>query len=175
VSKTAAAALAFVALLLLSIPMSAQLLPNGNVYAGVSYGQLTNVTNTQSYKGFNGSVEMFPFATHSYLGFVLDGSGFYRRGVGGFGVTQYDAFLGPRLSINYGKWRPFVHAMAGIKHVDSSGNIYNPVTIDIGGGTDYKLPWRNFSWRLQLDYMHSHYLGADQDDYRASTGIVWRF
>jgi hypothetical protein len=175
VSKTAAAVLVCLALAAFSIPMSAQLLPNGNVYAGVSYGQLTNVTNTQSYRGFNASVEMFPFARYSHLGFVLDGSGFYRRGVGGFSVTQYNAFIGPRLSINYGNWRPFAHAMAGIKHVDSSGNIYNPITIDVGGGVDYKLPWRNFSWRVQGDYMHSRYLSAYQDDFRASTGIVWRF
>ena len=174
-SKTAAAVLAFVAFTLFSTPMSAQLLPNGNVYAGVSYGQLTNVINTQSYRGFNASVEMFPFARFSHLGFVLDGSGFYRRGNSGFSVTQYNAFLGPRLSFNYGKWRPFVQVMAGIKHVDSSGNIYNPVTIDVGGGADYKLPFRNFSWRVQGDYMHSHYLSAYQDDYRVSTGIVWRF
>jgi hypothetical protein len=175
VSKTAAALLALVALAFFAVPMSAQLLPNGNAYAGVSYGQLTNVTNTQSYKGFNASVEMFPFPTHSYLGFVLDGSGFYRKGNGGFSVTQYDAFIGPRLSKEYGKWRPFIHAMVGIKHVDSSGNIYNPLTYDGGGGADYKLPWRNFSWRLQADFMHSRFLGAYQNDYRASTGIVWRF
>jgi hypothetical protein len=175
VSKTAAAVLACVAFTLLSVPMSAQLLPNGNVYAGGSYAQLTNVTNTQSYKGFNGSVEMFPFARIQYLGFVLDGSGFYRRGVAGFSVTQYNAFIGPRLSKDFGKWRPFIHVMGGIKHVDSSGNIYNPITIDGGGGADYKLPFRNFSWRVQADFMHSRYLSAYQNDYRASTGIVWRF
>jgi hypothetical protein len=176
VSKTAAAVLVFVALTLLSIPMSAQLLPDGNVYAGYSYGQLTNVTNTQSYsRGFNASVEMFPFSRIQHIGFVLDGSGFYRRGVGGFSVTQYNAFLGPRFSTNYGKWRPFAQAMAGIKHVDSSGNEYNPLTIDIGGGADYRLPFHSFSWRVQADYMHSRYLSATQNDYRASTGIVWRF
>lgn len=174
-SKTAAAVLAFVAFAVFSVPMSAQLLPNGNVYAGGSYGQLTNVTNTQSYRGFNGSVEMFPFARLSHLGFVLDGSGFYRKGVQGLSVTQYNAFIGPRLSTNRGNWRPFVHAMAGIKHVDSSGNIYNPITIDVGGGFDYKLPFKNFSWRVQGDYMHSRFLSAYQDDFRASTGIVWRF
>jgi hypothetical protein len=175
VSKTAAAVLAFVAFALFSVPMSAQLLPNGNLYVGASYGQLTNATTTSSYRGFNASLEMFPFARIQYLGFVLDGSGFYRRGIGGFAVTQYNGFLGPRLSTNIGKWRPFIHVMAGIKHVDSSGNQYNPVTIDGGGGVDYKLPWRNFSWRLQGDYMHSRFLHAYQNDYRTSTGIVWRF
>ena len=63
-SKTAAAVLAFVGLLLFSIPMAAQfngLLPSGNVYAGVSYGQLTNVINKQSYRGWNASFEDLPF------------------------------------------------------------------------------------------------------------------
>jgi len=173
VSKSAAAALAFVVLMLLSIPMSAQfngLLPNGNVYAGVSYGQLTNVVNQQSYRGWNASFEALPFTRFPRLGLVIDGSGFYRTG-----VTQYNLVAGPRFSTNLGKWRPFAHAMAGVRHLNSSGFTYNPLAIDIGGGVDYKLPFKNFSWRFQGDYMHTHYLSATQNDYRASTGIVWRF
>ena len=172
-SKSAAAALAFVGFILFSIPMSAQfngLLPNGNVYAGVSYAQLTDVINKQSYRGWNGSFEALPFTRFPRIGLVIDGSGFYRSG-----VKQYNIFGGPRLSANIGKWRPFVHAMGGIRHVNSNGLVYNPVTVDIGGGADYKLPIKNFSWRLQGDYMHSHYGNANQNDYRASTGIVWRF
>jgi len=170
VSKIAAAVLALACLALFSMPMSAQLIPTGNVYAGVSYGQLTDVVNKQSYRGWNGSAEAFPFTRLRYLGVVLDASGFYRSG-----VTQYNGFAGLRLSTNFGKWRPFVHGMGGIRHVNSNGFIYNPVTIDIGGGADYKLWFKNFSWRLQGDYMHSHYQSAYQNDYRASTGIVWRF
>jgi hypothetical protein len=173
VSKSAAAALAFVGFILFSIPMSAQfngLLPNGNVYAGVSYAQLTDVINKQSYRGFDASFEALPFTRIPRLGLVLDGSGYYRSG-----VKQYNILAGPRLSANVGKWRPFVQAMGGIRHVNSYGFVYNPVAIDIGGGTDYKLPFKNFSWRLQGDYMHGHYASANQNDYRASTGIVWRF
>jgi len=176
VSKTAAAVLAFAGFLLFSIPMSAQfnkLLPNGNVYGGVSYGQLTDVINTQSYRGWEGSFEDFPFARFPHLGLVGDGSGYYRRGTDK--LTQYVFVGGPRLSLNYGKWRPFIHAMAGIRHVNSDNFIYNPFVLDFGGGVDYKLPFRNFSWRVQGDYLHGHYASANQDDYRASTGIVWRF
>jgi len=75
--------------------MSAQfngLLPNGNVYAGVSYGQLTDVINKQSYRGWNGSFEALPFTRFPRIGLVLDGSGFYRSG-----VTQYNLLAGPRL------------------------------------------------------------------------------
>lgn len=173
-SKIAAAVLAFLCLLILgSIPMSAQLLPSGNVYAGVSYGQLTNATVQQSYRGWNGSVEAFPFTRIRYLSFVLDASGFYRTSQ--TRITQYNGFIGPRLSINYGKWRPFAHATVGIRHIDSGGFVSNPMGIDVGGGADYKLPFKNFSWRAQFDMIRSRYLSANQYDYRASTGIVWRF
>ena len=175
-SKTSASALAFVTFILFSIPMAAQfngLLPNGNVYAGVSYGQLTDVINKQSYRGFEGSFEALPFTRLPRLGLVLDGSGYYRRGT--TPVTQYLFLAGPRFSFTYGNWRPFVHVMGGIRHINSDGFIYNPVAIDVGGGADYKLHFKNFSWRLQGDYVRGHYASAYQNDYRASTGIVWRF
>ena len=176
-SKTAAVVLAFVGFIVFSLPMSAQfskLLPIGNVYGGVSYAQLTDVINRQSYRGFDGSFEALPFDRYPRLGLVADASGFYRHG--DYPVTQYNFVAGPRYSFNFGKWRPFVHAMAGIRHVNSDGFIYNPLSIDIGGGVDYKLAFKkNFSWRVQGDYMHGHYASANQDDYRASTGIVWRF
>ncbi len=173
-SKTAAVVLAFLGMLLFSIPSSAQfngLLPSGNVYAGVSYGQLTNVVNKQSYKGWNASFEDMPFVRFQHLGLVIDASGFYRKG----GVTQYNLLGGPRISTNMGKWRPFVQAMAGIRRLNSSGFTYSPLVIDVGAGLDYKLFFKNFSWRVQGDYMHTHYASATQNDYRASTGIVWRF
>ncbi|HTW56828.1 MAG TPA: hypothetical protein VMD99_01720 [Terriglobales bacterium] len=179
-SKTAAAVLGLFGLILFSISMSAQdrssgpfggLLPNGNVYFGYSYGRLTDVINKQSYaKGFEGSLEALPFSRLRHVGLVLDGSGYYRSG-----ITQYVAVLGPRLSGTYGKWQPFVDAMAGIRHVDSDGFVYNPLVIDFGGGTDYKLFFKNFSWRLQGDYLYGHYSARRQNDVRISTGLVWRF
>jgi hypothetical protein len=113
---------------------------------------------------------VIPFARHLYFGAVFDASGYYRTG-----VQQYNFLAGPRLSATYGKWRPFVHVMAGVQRVNSSGTIFNPVAIDVGGGADYKIFFKNFSWRLQGDYVHTHYSTAYQNAYRASTGIVWRF
>lgn len=173
-SKTAAAVLAFVCLTLFSIPMSAQLIPHGNVYGGVSYGHFTEVVNKQSYRGWNGSAEAIPFPRFSHIGLVFDASGFYRNNEFGK-ITQYNFLGGVRLSATLGKWRPFVHGMGGIQHVNSSGIIYRPVALDVGGGVDYKLFFKNFSWRVQGDYMRTHYASANQSDYRGSTGIVWRF
>jgi hypothetical protein len=173
VSKTACAVLAFLVLFLFSLPMAAQfsaLLPNGNVYAGVSYGHLTDVNNKQPYRGFDASLEALPFSRMPHVGLVLDGSGLFRTG-----VTQYIAVAGPRISNTYGKWRPFAQAMGGVRHINSEGFIYNPFAIDFGGGTDYKLPFKNFSWRLQGDYIYGHYAAHRQDDFRVSTGLVWRF
>ena len=169
-SRLAAAVLAFVGFLVFSIPMSAQLLPSGNVYAGVSYGSLTNVVVRQSYRGWNGSFEDILLSNHPHLGFVVDASGFYRSN-----INLYDFLGGARLATNYGRWRPFVHGLGGVRHTNSSGFITNQYQIDFGGGVDYKLSLRNFSWRVQGDYMFSHFLSANQNDFRASTGIVWRF
>jgi hypothetical protein len=170
-SKTAAVVvLALVGLFLFSIPMSAQILARGNVYAGVSYGQFYNVTTPQSYKGWNGSAEDLPFARFPHLGFVLDASGYYRTG-----ITQYNALFGPRLSGTWGKWRPFVHGMGGGQRLNSNHFLYTHYAIDFGGGADYKLPFKSFAWRVQGDYIRTHYLSATQNDYRASTGLVWRF
>ena len=175
-SKTALVVLAIVTVILFAIPSSAQLLPNGNVYAGVSYGQFQNAgVNKQSYHGWNASAEDIPFARFTHLGVVLDTSGYYRKGVDGTLISQYNFVLGPRLSATMGKWRPFVQAMGGLQRVTSSGQIYNPLALDFGGGVDYKIFFRNFSWRVQGDYIRSHYASAKENAYRASTGIVWRF
>jgi hypothetical protein len=170
VSKTAVVVLAFLSLLLFPSLSRAQLIPSGNVYAGVAYADSVDVVNRLTFRGWDGSVEMFPLRRFTYLGFALDASGLYRSG-----VQQYNAVLGPRVSMNYGKWRPFVHAMGGIQYTNSGGASFHPVAIDVGGGVDRKLPFKNFSWRLQFDYVHTHLLSANQNEYRGSTGIVWRF
>jgi hypothetical protein len=171
VSKIAAALLVLLCLSLFSLPGSAQLIPPGNVYAGVSYGEFTDAINQQSYKGWNGSLEDSPFVRfQQHLGLVLDGSGYYRSG-----VTEYDFFIGPRLFTNIGKWRPFVQAFGGGQRLNSSSNINFHYAIAFGGGADYKLPFKNFAWRVQGDFVHSHYFSANQNDYRVSTGVVWHF
>jgi hypothetical protein len=170
VLKIAAAVLAFLCLMLFSAPMSAQLIPHGNVYVGAAWSESRVVITRYSFKGWNASAEAIPLSRFSFLGLAVDGSGFYRPG-----ITEYNILAGPRVAVSYGKWRPFVHGLAGIQRVNSSGNYYRPVAFDFGGGLDYKLPFRNFSWRVQADYMHTHYSSAYQNHVRASTGIVWRF
>ncbi|HLW84541.1 MAG TPA: hypothetical protein VKR60_04950 [Candidatus Sulfotelmatobacter sp.] len=171
-SKIAAMVLALVGLAGFATPMSAQLIPHGNAYIGGSYGRTEFVVPVNVYhlKGFEGAGEFMPFARLHYLGFVIDGSGLY-----GHGIKQYGFVGGPRFSVTYGKWRPFVQAMAGLQMIQSGGNTFNPLAVDVGGGVDYKLFFKNFAWRVQGDYVRTHYLSAQQNDFRASTGLVWRF
>jgi hypothetical protein len=170
VLKTAAVVLAFLSLLLFPTTSKAQLLPSGNVYGGVGYADSVDVVNRLTFRGWEGSAEAFPFHKYRYLGIVLDGSGFYRTG-----VNQYNLVLGPRVSKSYGKWRVFAHAMGGLQEAKSSGESFHTVILDFGGGADRKLPFKNFGWRLQFDYIHSHELSANQNDFRGTTGVVWRF
>jgi hypothetical protein len=175
VFKTAAVVLAFLTVALFATPSKAQLLPSGNVYAGVGYADSVDVIpyNRYTFRGWNASFEDFPFTRHTHIGVVLDGSGFYR-----VGIQQYNLLLGPRLSFNYGKWRPFVHIMGGAQRMTSDGVTRYPIAEDAGGGVDRKFQFlflHHFAWRLQFDYMHSHILSATQNDFRGSTGLVWRF
>jgi hypothetical protein len=175
VSKTAAVVLAFLSLILFATASKAQLLPSGNVYVGAAYGDNVDVipTNRYTFRGWNASFEDFPFSRYTHLGIVLDGTGQYR-----LGIQQYTAQLGPRLSFNYGKWRPFVHIMAGAQRTTSDGFTKYPISEDIGGGADRKFQFlflHHFAWRLQFDVMRTHVLSDTQYDIRGSTGLVWRF
>ncbi len=172
-SKTAAVVLAFLSLMLFTTISRAQLLPSGNVYVGAAYADSVDVINRLTFRGWEASGEDFPFKRFSYLGVVLDGNGFYRQG-----VQQYSALLGPRVSMHYGKWRPFVHLLGGVQRNDGGGVIHWPIAEDLGGGVDRKfqlLFLKNFSWRLQFDYERTHELHTTQNDIRGSAGLVWRF
>ena len=182
-SKTAAVVLAFLSLMLFPTLSKAQqsggdhsgggLLPSGNVYVGAAYADNVDVVNRLTFRGWNASFEDYALRRFSYLGFVADGSGFYRQG-----VQQYNLLIGPRVSMQYGKWRPFVHLLGGIQRTSSGGTTRYPVEEDLGGGVDRKfqlLFLKNFSWRLQFDYSRTHFLSATQNDFRGSAGLVWRF
>ncbi len=172
VSKTACVVLVLLCFVLLPSVSRAQLIPHGNVYVGATYSSSVDVTARYPFRGWEASGEVIPFSRYSFAGFVVDGTGLYNRS---HGVTQYNILAGPRIAVQRGKWRPFVHALGGIELTTINDVRYRPVAYDFGGGVDYKLFFKNFSWRFQADYLHTHMLSAVQNDYRGSTGIVWRF
>jgi hypothetical protein len=68
--------------------------------------------------------------------------------------------------------------MGGVQRSTSNSFTHYPIAEDLGGGVDRKFQFlflHHFAWRLQFDYMRTHYLSATQNDIRGSTGLVWRF
>jgi opacity protein-like surface antigen len=99
---------------------------------------------------------------------------------------QYEAMFGPRVSFPAGKFRPFAEFEVGVGHVTANGSaVANNNTIigfasdtsyatALGGGLDYKI-FSRLAWRLEGDYVRTHFFGAGQNSMRLSTGIAFRF
>jgi opacity protein-like surface antigen len=88
-----------------------------------------------------------------------------------------DVMFGPRLSFPIGKFRPFGEAMFGVGHVNTGQGISTSDTAlatAVGGGLDYKII-RILALRAEADYVQTRFFGTTQNDFRLSTGIVFRF
>jgi hypothetical protein len=167
VYKIAAALLVVAGWAMAPARASAQLIPQGNVYIGGSLGSFQTLTlGRTNMKGWNGGAEWIVFP---HVGIAVDASGYYRSG-----ITEYDFLVGPRVSATFGKARPFAQALFGVARVSEGGLHETPFAGGFGGGVDYKI-FHNFSWRVQGDYIRTHYLNANQNDLRVSTGLVFRF
>lgn len=172
-------------LLLFAALASAQV-PSGNVFFGYSYYN-TNLSSggRSNTNGWDASVEgkMLP-----WVGFVADFDAHY--GSQSFTAppcpttpgcstnadfTEHNYLFGPRVSVSIAKIRPFAEAMFGAGHVHVNG-----ITSDtsfataVGGGLDYKL-LPLLAWRVQGNYVHTHFFSATQNNVRLSTGIVIHF
>lgn len=91
---------------------------------------------------------------------------------------------GPQVSIRQDRVTVFAHALFGGAHIreDLVINIPPPATsisstnfaFLVGGGVDIALSHR-FAVRIQPDYLKTEILGRRQNNFRASTGLVFRF
>jgi hypothetical protein len=159
-------------------------IPKANIFIGYSYmsADLPNISGRQNLNGWEGSLEgkVLPF-----LGIVADGSGHY-------GKTQipicplppggscapvngnlYTAMFGPRLSASVHGIRPFAHVLVGVANVSGASSDFSLASA-FGGGVDLKLA-PVIGWRLQGDYIHTHFSGTAEGHARISTGVVFRF
>ena len=171
---------------------AAQIPTSGNVFVGYSFQNVSssalNLNLTRpNLQGWEASLEgkLFPI-----LGIVADFSGHYGSeslplpvvpvGTGGSAQTSVNAheeevMFGPRVSISVGKFRPFAEAEVGVGHVSTNGlGSDTSFATAIGGGLDYKIV-RPIAARIQGDYVGTHFFGTMQNDFRLSTGLVFRF
>ena len=164
----------------------------GNVYFGYSYYNTSLMSNRGGLSGWQGTLEgkVVPG-----LGIVADLTGHYGSpgfgeicpvvppgppGSGGgctsFDVTThvYEAMFGPRIGVPIGKFRPFGEFEIGVGHVSAAGQTDTKFATALGGGLDYKI-LHLLAWRVEGDYVHTHFFSVGQSSARISTGIVLRF
>ncbi len=159
------------ALLLLAVSpaLRAQaFLPRANVFLGYSYNHLDfgqGVTrNTNGYE-FSGEGQVLPF-----LGLVADYSGYY----GNNSIHQQNFLLGPRVSADLGRFRPFGQILFGVGHFAAIGGSDTSFAQAVGGGLDYRLTGP-VAWRNQVDYLRTSFFSSTQNNVRLSTGLAFRF
>lgn len=167
----------------------AQVPTSGNVFVGYSYMSADLVSGDRAnLNGWNASVEgkVLPL-----LGIVADFSGHYGSqnipelagclgcvvGVSN-SIHEENYLFGPRLSISLGKFRPFVHGLIGVGHInvgaDGASGSDTSFADALGGGIDYHLiPL--LSWRVQADALQTRFFGTTQENVRISTGITIHF
>jgi opacity protein-like surface antigen len=170
---------------------SAQVPTSGNIFVGYSFYSASPSTldladvGRPNMNGWDASLEgkILP-----WVGIVADLSGHYGQQnfteltpdgplAGTVTGHENDVTFGPRLSFPIGKFRPFGEAMFGVGHVSTGQGISTSDTslvTTVGGGLDYKLI-RILAVRAEADYVQTRFFGTTQDNFRLSTGIVFRF
>lgn len=176
-----------VAVFALSVLMPAQIVPtSGNIFVGYSYNRAEAASSQGiNLNGWNASLEgkILP-----HIGIVVDGSGYYgNQNFAGplpsgssvaVNLKQYNALLGPRVSIGVGRLRPFAEGLVGVSHVSAPSNGFvnsdTSLAYALGGGVDYRL-LGPIGWRVEGDYLRTKLFSTTQNNYRVSTGIVFHF
>jgi opacity protein-like surface antigen len=185
----------FVALVLtLFAAATAAQVPKGNIYIGYTYYNADLSLNRSDLNGFQATLEgkLAPV-----LGIVADFTGHYGSlnfpvfcslctapTTASANAHQFEAMFGPRVSFPAGKLRPFAEFEVGVGHVTRTGSAAGNVIMGfasntsyataLGGGLDYKI-FSRVAWRLEGDYVRTHFFGAGQNNLRLSTGIAFRF
>lgn len=182
------------ALLLLAIApvLHAQaILPKANVFVGYSYNHFNlaqgfAIQNSPNFNGYtvSGEGQIFPF-----LGIVGDISSYYGNGTGAgplcpsplcsggsvnYKIHEQNYLFGPRVSVSVGRFTPFAHGLVGISHTSSSSASDTSLASGFGGGLDWKLRGP-LAWRTQVDFLHTRFFSAGQNNAKVSTGLVFRF
>jgi opacity protein-like surface antigen len=159
--------------------------PKGNAYLGYTYYNTDLSLNRGNLNGFEATLEgkLVPV-----LGIVADITGHY--GSLDFptfcslcttptsvsaSAHQYEAMFGPRVSVSAGRFRPFGEFEIGVGHVNTNGfGSATSYATALGGGVDYKI-FGPVAWRLEGDYVRTHFFSVGQNNFRFSTGIAIRF
>lgn len=165
----------------MSLAAFAQDVPKAEVFGGYQYTRI-NPGGGVSGDNFNGWDAAAQYNWNRAFGIKADFSGAYKS-VLGVSLRQHTYLFGPVVSARTEKATLFAHALFGGAHAtaDAGSNGFFPTTsgnafaMALGGGVDYNLH-RNFAVRVgQFDYLYTRFAGTNQNNFRYSTGVVFRF
>jgi hypothetical protein len=141
------------------------------VFGGYSYLHFHNSPSV-SLNGWEASAQ---YKFTDWLGGVADFDGHYGS-LHGAGTSTYTYLFGPQLSYP-ARVSPFGHLLLGGAHLGVGGFGSSSFAMALGGGIDTKIhPEREIYWRIfQGDYLLTEFGGNAQNNFRFSTGILFRF
>lgn len=167
-----------VLLLLLTIgtawPSAAQEMPRVQVFGGYSYTRYdTPSFGFSSPTGLNGYTFSPAYNVIRGFGVVAELSGQYTTNRNLRDIAAGPQFLYPR-----GKMMFFAHLLFG--EARSLVQVGGPQkdssrVVTVGGGMDYDISSRFALRAFQVDYLHTTLFNTTQDNFRVSTGLVYRW
>jgi|SRR5580704_8139459 hypothetical protein len=153
-----------------SLTAKAQFQPHAEVFGGYSYMRYNPTGVDVNLNGWNASVN---FKLFPVLGIVGDFAGDYGS-PGGISSSVHTYMFGPQFSLP-SRVSPFAHILFGGGHLNVSGATDNSYAMEFGGGIDVRAT-HNLGFRLfELDDVYTRFGGFNQNNARASAGIVLRF
>ncbi len=163
---------------LIALPVLAQENSKAEVFGGYQYTRI-NPGSGASGENFNGWNMAFTANVNQWLGVTADISGAYKD-FSGVSVKQHNFLFGPTISSSKAeKVKPFAHVLFGVSHAGAGfsgfGASDNAFAMAFGGGADVAVH-KNVAVRLgQFDYLLTRFGGDSQNNFRYSTGVVFRF
>ena len=159
--------------------------PRYNAFVGYSF-QLADVNGNGRYDHLHGGEGSFEMHFLPLVSLVVDASGHFgpadlvipQNGIIHVHEREYVFLVGPRVSFQTGRYRPFAHALFGVARVHFSASGFSDDEMNfstaLGGGLDYRIRGP-FQWRAQADYLLSRFFSSTQHNGRFSTGLVFTF
>jgi len=140
------------------------------VFGGYSYMRFNPTGGDVNLNGWNASLNYKLFRG---VGIVGDFAGDYGS-PGGVSGSVHTYMFGPQVSFP-ARVSPFAHVLFGGAHVNISGATDNSFAMGFGGGIDIHAG-HNFAFRVfEIDDVYTRFGGFNQNNARASAGIVFRF
>lgn len=144
------------------------------LYVGVEFYRFLSNIFTASMVGTNTTLDYY---TNTW--FAVEGSfvtGFAPPVIGNEHVKYFGGGGGIRIGGRRNQFEPWAHALVGGSHLQpqTAGNSRTALSAQAGVGMDYRLNSR-LSARLELDWVYTTFFGQTQNNFQATTGMVFHF